>query len=187
MQINKNPQQPKQLDKTVDADLTIHTRKHYMSSMSSGIEELRKRYSEMTHLCLLEQMRQSSRAPFADLIQGTFRIFLDEHLSEEKMSIDQEIDGFTHFALLGSNCLNYEFQLSSTALNLAARPTTHSEGPVGSACKSRALDEALSRGRLQSSKPLTLRRPPANEGHKGKGKAQLAIHDTPVWNQPSKS
>ena len=71
MQINKNPQQPKQLDITVDADLTIQTRKYYMSSMPSGIEELRKRYSVMKHLCLLDQMRQSSRAPFSDLSQGT--------------------------------------------------------------------------------------------------------------------
>ena len=174
MQINKNPHQPKQLDITVDSDLTIQTRKHCMSSMSSGIEELQKRYNEMTHLCLLEQMRQSSRAPFADLIQGTFRIFLDELLSEEKMSIDQEIDGFTHFALLGSNCLNYEFQLSGAALNLAASPTTHSEGPVDSACKSRALDEALSRGRLQSSKPPF-------EGHQGRrpqGKRQGTISNS---------
>ena len=45
------PEKPKQLHLTLDANLTVQTRRRYLSSVPSSIEELRKKYWVMTRVC----------------------------------------------------------------------------------------------------------------------------------------
>ena len=66
-QERSKPEQPKQLHLTLDANLTVQTRRRYLSSMPSSIEEHRKKCWVMTHMWLLAKMRQPNRPTFADL------------------------------------------------------------------------------------------------------------------------
>ena len=81
--------QPKQLHLTLDANLTVQTRRRYVSSMPSSIEELRKKN------WLLAKMRQPNRPMFADL-----------EVSGEMVGPDW------------NHCLEYEFQLRKKTLRL---------------------------------------------------------------------
>ena len=92
------PEQPKQLHLTLDANLTVQTRRGYLSSMPATIEDLRRKYCFMTHMRQLAKMRQPSRPMYADLdeIEG----------SGEMVGPDW------------NHCLQYEFQLRKEALRL---------------------------------------------------------------------
>ena len=56
------PEHPKQLHLTLDANLTVQTRRRYLSSMPSSIEELRKKYWVMTQMWLLDQDASAQQA-----------------------------------------------------------------------------------------------------------------------------
>ena len=113
------PEQPKQLHLTLDANLTVQTRRRYLSSMPRSVEELRKKYVVMTHMCLLAKMRQPSRAMYADLEEKTWNTFLEELLNLENFNFQREIDGSGEMVAPDWNhCLEYEFQLRKEACRL---------------------------------------------------------------------
>ena len=86
-------EQPKQLHLTLDANFTVQTRRRYLSSMPSSIEELRKKYWDMTHVRLLAKMRQPNKPMFADLDEQTWNSFLEELLNRENFNFRREIEG----------------------------------------------------------------------------------------------
>ena len=113
------PEQPKQLHLTLDANLTVQTRRRYLSSMPRWVEELRKKYWVMTHMWLLAEMRQPSRAMTADLDEKTWNTFLEELLNRENFNFQRETEGSGEMAGPDWNhCLEYEFQLRKEALRL---------------------------------------------------------------------
>ena len=73
---------------------------------------------ERCHVRPSRQMRQPCRALHADLSPSAFRNFLEDLLSEDNFSLERDIAEITHTAPLWSHCMEYEFQLRSTALKL---------------------------------------------------------------------
>ena len=69
------PEQPKQLHVTLDANLSVQTRRRYLSSMTATIEDLRRKYWVMTHMWQLATMRQPSRPMYTDLDEKTWNIW----------------------------------------------------------------------------------------------------------------
>ena len=87
------PEQPKQLHLTLDANLTVQTCRRYLSSMPSSIEKLRRKYWVMTHMWLLAKMRQPSRPMYADLEEKTWNNFLEELQNFENFNFWRELEG----------------------------------------------------------------------------------------------
>ena len=113
------PEQPKQLHLTLDANLTVQTRRRFLSSMPRTVEDLRRKYWVMTHMWLLAKMRQPSRAMYADLDEHTWNTFLEELLNRENFNFQREIEGSGQ--MVGpdwNHCLEYEFQLRKEACRL---------------------------------------------------------------------
>ena len=118
-QERSKPEQPKQLHLTLDANLTVQTRRRYLSSMPVTIEDLRRKYWVMTHMWLLAKMRQPSRPMYSDLDERTWNNFLEELLNRENINFRREIEGSGE--MVGpdwNHCLEYEFQLRKEALRL---------------------------------------------------------------------
>ena len=118
-QEKSKPEQPKQLHLTLDANLTLQTRRRYLSSTPSFNEELRKKYWVMTHMWLLAKMRQPNRPMFADLDEKTWNTFLEELLNRENFNFRREIEGSGE--MVGpdwNHWLEYEFQLRKEGLRL---------------------------------------------------------------------
>ena len=84
------PEQPKQLHLTLDANLTVQTRRRYLSCMPTTIEDLRRKYWVMTHMWQLAKMRQPSR-PMSG--EKTWNNFLEELLNRESFNFRREIEG----------------------------------------------------------------------------------------------
>ena len=87
------PEQPKQLHLTLDENLTVQTRRRYLSCMPATIEDLRRKYWVMTQKWQLAKMRQPSRPMYADLDEKTWNNFLEELLNRENFNFRREIEG----------------------------------------------------------------------------------------------
>ena len=103
-------ERPKQLHLTLDANLTVQTRRRYLSSMPSSIEELRKKYWVMTQMWLLAKMRQPSRPKNADLDEKTWNNFLAELLNCENFNFGVRLKAQARW-WVRNDCLEYAFQL----------------------------------------------------------------------------
>ena len=80
-------------DLTWDANLTVQTRRRYLSSMPSAVEELRKKYCVMTHSgfwprCVSPVV--SCARTLTD--ERTWNTFLEELLIREKFNFQREIE-----------------------------------------------------------------------------------------------
>ena len=105
------PEQPRQLHLTLDANLTVQTRRRYLSSMPSSIEEVRKK-------CWVAKMRQP-RPMFAEIDEQTWNSFLEELLNREKFNFRRESEGSGEMVGPDRNhCLKDEFQLREGAIQL---------------------------------------------------------------------
>ena len=90
-QESRKPDSQRHMSLHLDGQLTIQTKRRYLSSMPANPEELRVKYKIMTHCCLLAQMRQPGRHLYADFTHMTFIDFLDELLSERNFLMDKVI------------------------------------------------------------------------------------------------
>ena len=139
------PEQPKQLHLTLDANLTVQTRRRYLSCMPVTVEDLRRKYWVMTHMWQLAKMRQPSRPMYADLDEKTWNNFLEELLNRENFNFRREIEGSGE--MVGpdwNHCLEYEFQLRKEALRLIRdQGVSIQSGVVGCSRRPTTPHEAL--------------------------------------------
>ena len=89
-QESAKPEAQRHMSLHLDGQLTIQTKRRFLSSMPCNPEELRQKYKVMTHCWLLAQMRQPGRHLYSDLTRTTFIDFLDELLSERNFLHGQD-------------------------------------------------------------------------------------------------
>ena len=74
----QKPEPSRQLGLNIDATLTIQTRRQYVSTLSTGNEELRGKYRVMSNMWFLAQFRQPGRAPYSNLNKETWAEFIEK-------------------------------------------------------------------------------------------------------------
>ena len=79
----KKPDPTRQYNLQLDSKLTITTKRRHLSSDSTDEKGLRLKYSIMTDLWLLAQMRQPGRSIYADFDRNTFIDFLETLLDKD--------------------------------------------------------------------------------------------------------
>ena len=79
----KRPDPTRQYNLQLDSKLTITTKRRHLSSDPSDEKGLRLKYSIMTNLWLLAQMRQPGRSIYADFDRNTFVDFLETLLDKD--------------------------------------------------------------------------------------------------------
>lgn len=102
----------------LDGQLTIQTKKRFMSSTPSNPEELRLKYKVLSNCWLMGQLRQPGRHLFSDLDRNTFADFLDVLLSEKNFLLIKAIGTTRVIRPDWSLCMGYEFELRKEALRL---------------------------------------------------------------------
>ena len=117
-QEQRRPEPSRQLHLTLDANLTVQTKRRYMSSMPVSVEDLRTKYAIMSNMWLLGQMRQPGRSLYADLTKETFPNFLEILLSKKNFMFRRELPDKTLAGPDWKDCLEYEFQLRKEAYRL---------------------------------------------------------------------
>ena len=117
-QEQRRPEPSRQLHLTLDANLTVQTKRRYMSSMPVSVEDLRTKYAIMSNMWLLGQMRQPGRSLYADLTKDTFPNFLEILLSKKNFMFRRELPDKTLAGPDWKDCLEYEFQLRKEAYRL---------------------------------------------------------------------
>ena len=89
----KRPDPTRQYNLQLDSKLTITTKRRHLSSEPTDEKGLRLKYSIMTNLWLLAQMRQPGRSIYADLDRNTFIDFLEVLLDKDNFNFYKEVDG----------------------------------------------------------------------------------------------
>ena len=84
----KKPDVQRHVSLLLDGQLTIQTKRRFLSSMPSNPEELRVKFKIMTHCWLLAQMPQPGRHLYSEFTRKTYIDFLDELLSERNFLMD---------------------------------------------------------------------------------------------------
>ena len=79
----KRPDPTRQYNLQLDSKLTITTKRRHLSSEPTDEKGLRLKYSIMTNLWLLAQMRQPGRSVYADFDRNTFIDFLETLLDKD--------------------------------------------------------------------------------------------------------
>ena len=79
----KRPDPTRQYNLQLDSKLTITTKRRHLSSDPTDEKGLRLKYSIMTNLWLLAQMRQPGRSIYADFDRNTFIDFLETLLDKD--------------------------------------------------------------------------------------------------------
>ena len=102
----------------LDGQLTIQTKRRFMSNMPSNPEELRLKYKVLSNCWLMGQLRQPGRHLFSDLDRNTFADFLDVLLSEKNFLLIKNIGTTRIIRPDWSLCMGYEFELRKEALRL---------------------------------------------------------------------
>ena len=90
----KRPDPTRQYNLQLDSKLTITTKRRHLSSEPTDEKGLRLKYSIMTNLWLLAQMRQPGRSIYADFDRNTFIDFLETLLDKATFNFYKEVDGF---------------------------------------------------------------------------------------------
>ena len=89
----KRPDPARQCNLQIDTKLTITTKRRHLSSEPTDEKCLRLKYSIMTNLWVLAQMRQPGRSIFADLDRNMFIDFLEVLLDKDHLNFYKEVDG----------------------------------------------------------------------------------------------
>ena len=114
----KRPDPTRQYNLQLDSKLTITTKRRHLSSEPTDEKGLRLKYSIMTNLWLLAQMRQPGRSIYADLDRNTFIDFLETLLDKDNFNFYKEVDGRPMISPCWSYCLSYELELRKEAIRL---------------------------------------------------------------------
>ena len=114
----KRPDPTRQHNLQLDSKLTITTKRRHLSSEPIDEKGLRLKYSIMTNLWLLAQMRQPRRSIYADLDRNTFIDFLETLLDKDNFNFYKEVAGRPMISPSWSYCLSYELELRKEAIRL---------------------------------------------------------------------
>ena len=114
----KRPDPTRQYNLQLDSKLTITTKRRHLSSEPTDEKGLRLKYSILTNLWLLAQMRQPGRSIYADFDRNTFVDFLETLLDKDNLNFYKEVDGGPMISPCWSYCLSYELELRKEAIRL---------------------------------------------------------------------
>ena len=114
----KRPDPTRQYNLQLDSKLTITTKRRHLSTEPTDEKGLRLKYSILTNLWLLAQMRQPGRTIYADFDRNTFIDFLETLLDKDNFNFYKEVDGRPMISPSWSYCLSYEFELRKEAIRL---------------------------------------------------------------------
>ena len=114
----KRPDPTRQYNLQLDSKLTITTKRRHLSSEPTDEKGLRLKYSILTNLWLLAQMRQPGRSIYADFDRNTFVDFLETLLDKDNLNFYKEVDGRPMISPSWSYCLSYELELRKEAIRL---------------------------------------------------------------------
>ena len=117
-QESKKAEPQRHMSLHLDGQLTIQTKRRFMSNMPSNPEELRLKYKVLSNCWLMGQLRQPGRHLFSDLDRNTFADFLDVLLSEKNFLLIKNIGTTRIIRPDWSLCMGYEFELRKEALRL---------------------------------------------------------------------
>ena len=117
-QDSKRPDPTRQYNLQLDSKLTITTKRRHLSTEPTDEKGLRLKYSILTNLWLLAQMRQPGRTIYADFDRNTFVDFLETLLDKDNFNFYKEVDGRPMISPSWSCCLSYEFELRKEAIRL---------------------------------------------------------------------
>ena len=120
-ELAKTPNAAKHLGIHLDASLTIQTRRRFHSVLLATTEALHLKFSVMSDLWLLAEMRQPARQIFADFTETTLPKISDELLSEKNFLFDRNIAGTRMIVPKCDHCLEYECQVRRQAIKLCVR------------------------------------------------------------------
>ena len=110
----KRPDPNRQYNLQLDSKLTITTKRRHLSSEPTDEKGLRLKYSILTNLWLLAQMRQPGRSIYANFDRNTFVDFLETLLDKDNFNFYKEVDGSPSW----SYCLSCELELRKEAIRL---------------------------------------------------------------------
>ena len=115
----KRPDPTRQYNLQLDSKLTITTKRRHLSSEPTDEKGLRLKYSILTNLWLLAQMRQPGRSIYADFDRNTFIDFLETLLGTRTIfNFYKEVDGRPMISPSWTYCLSYELELRKEAIRL---------------------------------------------------------------------
>ena len=117
-QDSKRPDPTRQYNLQLDSKLTITTKRRHLSTEPTDEKGLRLKYSILTNLWLLAQMRQPGRSIYADFDRNTFIDFLETLLDKDNFNFYKEVDGRPMISPSWTYCLSYEFELRKEAIRL---------------------------------------------------------------------
>ena len=98
--------------------MTITTKRRHLSSEPTDEKGLRLKYSILTNLWLLAQMRQPGRSIYADFDRNTFIDFLECFVDKDNFNFYKEVDGRPMISPSWTYCLSYELELRKEAIRL---------------------------------------------------------------------
>ena len=84
---------------SLDAMLTITTKKRLVSTEPADENTLRDKYAIMTNIWLLAQMKQPGRIIYRDFDRSTFMDFLERLLDKKNFNLDKRSHRATHRGL----------------------------------------------------------------------------------------
>ena len=114
----KRPDPTRQYNLQLDSKLTITTKRRHLSSEPTDEKGLRLKYSILTNLWLLAQMRQPGRSIYADFDRNTSIDFLETLLDKDNFNFYKEVDGRPIVSPSWTYCLSYELELRKEAIRL---------------------------------------------------------------------
>ena len=114
----KKPDPSRQFNLQLDSKLTITTKRRHLSSEPTDEKGLRLKYSIMTSLWLLAQMRQPGRSIYADFDRNTFINFLETLRDKDNFNFYKEVDGRPMISPCWPYFLSYELELRKEAIRL---------------------------------------------------------------------
>ena len=116
-QERSKPEHPKQLHLTLEANLTLQTRRRFISQMPKSVEQLRTKYQVLSNMWLLAKLRQPGRALYRDLDERTWPLLLEELLNRKNFAFQRQLENSE--VMVGpdwNHCLEYEYQIRKEAL-----------------------------------------------------------------------
>ena len=115
-QESKKPDVQRHMTRHLDGQLTIQTKRRFLSSMPANPGESRVKYNIMTHCWLFAQILQPGRHLHSDFTRMTFIDFLDELLSGRNFLMDETIGDSRVVRSDWSLCMRYELELRREAI-----------------------------------------------------------------------
>ena len=94
----RNQDVNRQCNLQLDSKMTIPTKRRHTSTEPTDEIGLRAKYSIMTNLWLLAQMKQPGRSIYKDFDKNTFMDFLEKLLDRDNFNFYKEVDGRPYIA-----------------------------------------------------------------------------------------